>query len=76
MVQVWITYKAFVDKEKLFTTCFFCKFRFPNKTFYLDDGRIFFHRDKSLIVIVAKNMDNTLFQRLSRQMVDLISVAM
>ncbi|MNT20403.1 hypothetical protein D3C72_1557100 [compost metagenome] len=76
MVQVGITYKAFVDKEKLFTTCFFCKFRFSHKTFYLNDGCIFFHRDKSLIVIVSENMDNTLFQRLSWQMVDLISVTM
>src|SRR5690606_39699426 len=74
MMEVRVSGEAVVSKEKLFFTCFFCVFVLPDKPFYRNDGCVLFHRNQALIIVVAKQMDNTLFQSSGVEVIHLIAI--
>src|SRR5690606_25835239 len=74
MMEVGVSDEALVNKEKLFSTCFFCVFGLLDKPFYRNDGCILFHRNQALIIVVAKQMDNTLFQSFGVDVIHLIAI--
>src|SRR5690606_12546079 len=74
MMEVGVSDEALVNKEKLLSACFFCVFGLSDKPFYRNDGCVLFHGNQALIIVVAKQMDNTLFQSSGVEVIHLITI--
>jgi hypothetical protein len=63
MVEVGTFDKSLIDEKELFTTSFFSHFRLAHKTCYRHYIRMFFDRDKFLVVFRAEHVQDALSLR-------------
>ncbi|MNE50941.1 hypothetical protein D3C80_1455400 [compost metagenome] len=60
MIQVRVFNKPVINKEELLSSGFFSIFRLTNKALNADNISLLLHRNQTLIIAVAKNMNDPL----------------